>query len=294
MGRRARPELIRSALPSCEIQAFVFALILVSWIAAAAPAPADGRRLLLDCEKSFLKIETIRGSTKTHSTAYPNGQTDPIVEDAVTDFWYHRFHDIRFENTRPLTHTVISDGKMLWIWSPLENALVEEPLESAAIAARTLLSLHPGFGIDHLAPIPLDDFRATVKPKDGTSDVVVTLTPLANETLRATLQIVVDPDRHFVRQILSLVKEGGTVISDVRFSDEVAVKPGVWFAKRVVTKELLPDGSTIEQVKVYERLKFDTPIDPKKFAFEAPEGSRRVRVVDVEASKKSGSMPETK
>jgi len=270
----------------------VFTLAFAAWI-AAAPAPAsavDGRRLLLDCEKSYLKIETMRGTIKTRSTAYPAGQTDPVVEDAVSDFWYRRFNNIRYENTRPLPHTVISDGKTLWIWSPSEDAIVEEPLESATLAARTLLSVHPGFGIDHLAPIPLDDFRATTKPKEGTTDVVVTLSPLANETLRATLELVVDPDRRFVRQIRTLVKEGGTVISDVRFADEVEAKPGIWFARRVTTKELLPDGSTVEQVKVYERLKFDAPIDAKKFAFEPPAGAHRVRVVDVEASKKSGNI----
>ena len=272
----------------------MLALAAAAWISAAPAAAVDGRRLLLDCEKSFLAIETIRGTTKTRSTAYPSGQMEPVVEDAISDFWYRRFDDIRFENVKPLPHTVIANGTTLWIWSPSENAIVEEPLASATLAARTLLSVYPGFGIDHLAPIPLDDFRAIAKPAAGSTDVVVTLVPLANETLRATLQIVVDPGRRFVRQILSLVREGGTVISDVRFSDEVEARPGVWFARRVVTKELLPDGSTVEQVKVYERLRFDTPIDAKKFAFETPEGAQRVRVVDVAASTKSGNIRETK
>lgn len=275
----------------------MFALLAAAWILAAPPlppaVPVDGRRLLLDCEKSFLKIETMRGTIKTRSTAYANGTVEPIVEDAVSDFWYRRFNDIRFENVKPLPHTVISDGKTLWIWSPQENAIVEEPLDSATLATRTLLSVHPGFGIDLLAPIPLDDFRASTKA-DEAGDVVVTLVPLANETLRATLELVVDDERRFVRRLRTLVKEGGTVISDVRFTDEVEAKPGVWFARKVATKELLPDGSTVEQAKTYERLRFDVAVETKKFTFDPPEGALRVRVVDVKAGQKGVSIPETR
>ena len=289
----------------------MFALVLAAWIAGAAPPasaePVDGRRLLLDCEKRFLRVETIRGTTKTRSTAWAPGETTPAVEDSQSDFWYRRSEDIRFENAHPIPNTVVWNGNTLWIWSPSENAIVEEPAATAPLATRTLLSVHPGFGIDHLAPIPIDDFRANAKPiadstlgKDGGSpgDVVVTLAPLANETHRATIQVVVDPARHFVRRIVSRVSEAGTVISDVRFFDEVEARPGTWFARRVVTKQLLPDGSTLESEKRYERLRFDTKIDDAKFHQEIPEGALRVRVVDVKASPTGPGgvrmLPETK
>lgn len=277
----------------------VLAFVLAAWIAGAAPAsaatpaePVDGRRLLVDCEKRFLRVESLRGTTKTHSTIWPMGETTPTVEDSRSDFWYRRTDEIRFENAHPIPNTVVWNGKTLWIWSPSENAIVEEPAASAPLATRTMLSVHPGFGIDHLAPIPIDDFRTEAKPiadstlgKDGGApgDLVVTLTPLKNEAQRATTQVVVDPARHFVRRIVSRVNEAGAVISDVRFSDEVEGRPGTWFAKRVVTKQLLPDGSALESEKTYERLRFDAPIDDAKFRLDIPEGALRVRVVDVKA-----------
>lgn len=284
----------------------MFALVLAAWIAGTAATsvePADGRRLLLDCEKRFLRVETLRGTTKTRSTIWKVGETAPTVEDSQSDFWYRRSEEVRFENAHPIPNTVVWNGKTLWIWSPSENAIVEEPAASAPLATRTMLSVHPGFGIDHLAPIPIDDFRAEAKPiaestlaKDGGApgNVVVTLTPLANEAQRATTQVVVDPVRRFVRRIVSRVTESGPVISDVRFSDEVEGRPGTWFAKRVVTKQLLPDGSTLESEKTYERLRFDAPVDDAKFRLDIPEGALRVRVVDVKArptGPENGRMP---
>lgn len=273
----------------------MLAFVLAAWIAGAAATaaePVDGRRLLLDCEKRFLRVESLKGTSKTRSTIWQVGEATPTVEDARSDFWYRRTDEIRFENAHPIPNTVVWNGKTLWIWSPSENAIVEEPAETAPLATRTMLSVHPGFGIDHLAPIPIDDFRAEAKPiadstlgKDGGSpgDIVVTLTPLENEARRATTQVVVDPTRHFVRRIVSRVNEAGAVISDVRFSDEVEGRPGTWFARHVVTKQLLPDGSTVESEKTYERLRFDTPIDDAKFRLDIPEGALRVRVVDVKA-----------
>ena len=91
-----------------------------------------------------------------------------------------------------------------------------------------------------------------------------------------------------MRRIVSRVSERGPLISDVGLADEVEARPGVWFARRVTTRELLPDGSTVESVKSYERLRFDGAIDNAKFEMTLPKDALRVRVKDVRAGGQRG------
>ena len=264
--------------------------------AAKATTP-EGRRLLLDCEKQFLRIESMKGTLKTRSIIHGGGDESSGVQERLTDFAYKRFDRVRFENTVPVPHSIIWNGTTLWIWSPQENAAVEKKADEITIAARSMLSLQPGFGLDLIAAIPLDAYLATASPAaasdvkaNGSGDTVVILAPIDKTVPRATMQLVVDSRRKLVTRILTMTEVGGTLISDVRLSTPVEAKPGAWFATKVESRELLPDGSTLEQVRTFERLKFDVPIEDSKFEFRIPEGATVVPVADFNLPPASGTQ----
>ena len=249
---------------------------------AAAPAPEglpNGRRLLLDCEKQFLRIESLKGTLRTRSVVH-GGKSEPgPVSERRSDYLYARFDRVRIENAAPLEHTVIWNGKTLWIWSPRENAAVEQATSKVSALSRTMLSVQPGFGIDLLAPIPLDAYRAeaTAAAPEESGDVVVTLTPVDKAVPRATMQLVVDTARTHVTRMLVLT-ERGTVLSDLRLTKPVEAKPGIWFATQIEVRQLLDDGSTLEELRTWERLAFDMDVDPSRFEFTVPDGATRVPV----------------
>ena len=250
--------------------------MLLAWPAAGADLP-DGRRLLLDCEKQFLRIESAKGTVRTRSVVHggKSSERGPVVERR-SDFLYARFDRIRLENTAPLEHTVIWNGKTLWIWSPRENAVVEQPAAKVPMASRAMLSVQPGFGLDLLAPIPLDAYAATTAEGSSDGEVVVTLTAIDKDIPRATMQLVVDTGRRFVTRMILL--EGTTMLSDVRLKKPVEAKPGIWFATQVEARQLLGDGSTHEELRIYERLAFDVAVDDARFELVVPEGARRVSI----------------
>jgi len=246
---------------------------------ATADVTAEGRKLLLKCEKAFLRIGSMKGTIREKAIEHDHSEDEPAAE-TESDFLYKRIggnENVRFENVVPLPHSVIFDGKTIWIWSPRENAAVQEPLERVDIQTRAALSLQPGFGIDPLAPIPLDEFRTEVKKIEGPkgTQTVVTLTPLDSKAPRATMQLVVDPEKLLVTRIVSLAGEG-TALADVELTDPVEAKPGIWFATKVHTRMTVGDGTTLERLRSYERLKFDAPIEDSKFTFQVPEGAKIV------------------
>lgn len=245
----------------------------------------DGRKLLIKCEKQFLKLETIKGTIRDRVVHLETAEKAP-VQETTSDFLYKRFDSVRFENLVPVPHSVIWNGKMLWINSPQENAVVQEPAEKVPFGARAALSLTPGFGIDHLAAIPLDEYKADVKRIVGTGreELVVTLTPVDLKTPRATMQLVVDPEKLVVTRILSLVSEG-LQVSDVQMSNVVLAAPGVWFATRVHTRSMLGDGTMAEQLRTYDRLKFNVPIDDSRFTFSVPEGVKVVPLSNLQGAR---------
>jgi len=217
------------------------------------------------------------------------------VSERRSDFHYARFDRMRLENTAPLEHTVIWNGKTLWIWSPRENAVVEQPAENVAMASRAMLSVQPGYGLDLLAPIPLDAYAASSAPGATDGEVVVTLSPQPEAAAgrgwgsggetpgnnvkavpRATMQVVVDTGRRFVTRMALL--SGTTILSDVRLAKPVEAKPGIWFATQVEVRQLLDDGSTLEELRTFERLAFDGPVDASRFELVVPEGATRVSV----------------
>lgn len=264
---------------------------------ATADAPEiDGRKLLLKCEKRFLKIESMKGTIRDqiiHHDGSDDASTPP--QPITSDFVYVRGAldkgvepRIRFENVRPLPHSVIWNGDKLWIWSPQENAVVEEPAKDVPMTVRAAFGVQPGFGIDHLAPIPIDAYRADVKRvvakgKDvkspSTGHLVVTLTPIDNQVPRATMQLVVDPEKLYVTRILTLVGQpggGAIALSDVELTQPVEVAPGTWFPTRVHSLATIGDGTQIEQVRTYERLKFNLKVEDTKFSFQIPEGATKI------------------
>lgn len=236
----------------------------------------DGRRLLLDCEKQFLRIESMKGTLRTRSLVHGGKAEIGPVSERRSDFVYARFDRARFENTAPLEHTVVWNGETLWIWSPRENAAVVQPAAKVSMTSRAMLSVQPGFGLDLLAPIPLDAYAASSAPGGTSGEVVVTLSPIDNAVPRATMQLVVDSGRRFVTRMVLL--EGTTVTSDVRLRKPVEAQPGNWFATQVEVRQLLDDGSTLEELRTFERLAFDVPVEPSRFEFVVPEGATRVPV----------------
>lgn len=251
---------------------------------ATPDVTAEGRKLLLKCEKNFLKIGSMKGSIRERAVQHDSSsRASDAKGDAAfqteSDFLYKRIsgvENVRFENVVPVPHSVIFDGKTVWIWSPQENAAVQEAAERVDLQTRAALSLQPGFGIDPIAPIPLDEFRTEVKRVEGPKGVqtVVTLTPLDSSVPRATMQLVVDPEKLIVLRIVSLAE--GTTLADVELTDPVEAKPGIWFATKVHTRMTMGDGNTIERLKSYERLKFDVAIDDAKFTFQVPAGAKLV------------------
>jgi outer membrane lipoprotein-sorting protein len=201
------------------------------------------------------------------------------VTERRSDYLYSRFDRVRIENAAPLEHTVIWNGETLWIWSPRENAAVEQPAKDVSTLSRTLLSVQPGFGIDLLAPIPLDAYRAeaAAAASGEAGEVVVTLTPVDKAVPRATMQLVVDTARKHVTRMLVLT-ERGSVLSDLRLTKPIEAKPGIWFATQIEVRQLLEDGSTLEELRTWERLAFDVTVDPTRFEFKVPDGATRVPV----------------
>lgn len=251
---------------------------------AAGPEDAalDGRRLLLDCEKQFLRLTSMKGTIRDravhHEIAARGKPSEHPVQETESDFVYKRFDRIRFENLLPVPHSVIWNGEKLWIWSPQENAVVEERAEDVPLTARAGLSVQPGFGIDLLAPIPLDAYAVEVKRIVGTTGVsqtVVTLTPMDKDVPRATMRLVVDPEKRVVTRIAASVGED-IQVSDVQLSEFVEAVPGIWFATRVHSRTLLGDGTQLEQLRSFERMKFNVPVEDSKFEFRAPEGAKVV------------------
>lgn len=256
--------------------AAILAALLSSTAIAASELP-DGRRLLLDCEKQFLRIETIKGTLRTRSLVHGGGSDERgPVSERRSDFVYARFDRVRFENTAPLEHTVVWNGKTLWIWSPRENAVVEQPAEKIAMSSRAMLSVQPGFGLDLLAPIPLDAYAATSAAGAKEGEVVVTLSPVDKTVPRATMQLVVETGRRFVTRMVLL--DGATILSDVRLGKPVEAKPGIWFATQVEMRQLLADGSTLEELRTFERLGFDVLVDPSRFELVVPKDATRVSI----------------
>ncbi len=267
---------------------------------AVADAPEiDGRKLLLTCEKKFLKLETIKGTIRDQVLQHDGEDDGKTIPQAISsDFVYHRGAiakdaqpRIRFENVRPLPHSVIWNGDKFWIWSPQENAVVEEAATAVPMAIRAAFGVQPGFGIDPLAPIPIDEYRADVHRIVGsakgkgdvkstaTGHLVVTLTPIDNKAPRATMQLVVDPEKHYVTRILTLVGQpngGALSLSDVQYSNPIEAAPGVWFPTRVHSLATVGDGGQLEQVRTYERLKFNVKIEDAKFSFQIPDGATKI------------------
>ena len=245
-----------------------------------APLP-DGRRLLLDCEKQFLRLASIEGTLRVRSVLHePRGGGIGPIEERRSDFVYARFDRVRFENVVPVPHSVIWNGETLWIWSPRENAAVEQPAEAVSALSRSLLSLQPGFGIDLLAPIPLDAYRARTERvtggAEGENDVRVVLEPADED--RAPMELYVDRAKRMVTRIRVLSRPEGAPVSDVRLTKPVQAKEGIWFATQVEARQLLADGSTLEELRTFERLKFDAAVDERLFEFTLPEGATRVPV----------------
>lgn len=257
----------------------IIGLLAMVSVLATAEAP-DGRRLLLDCEKQFLRLETIQGTVHARTLVHGGGLDPSPIAERRSDFVYARDRGVRFENTAPLPHTVVWDGVSVRVWSPQENAFVEERAEDVPMTSRTMLSVQPGFGMDLLAPVPIDAYRASAAPAPaGTpdGDVVVTLVSREETGRHATLRFVVDSARKRVTRILAL-SERGTPVSDVTLAAPVEARDGIWVATRLEMRQLLADGSTYEEVRVYERLKFDAPVEASAFALEAPPDATRVSV----------------
>ena len=256
----------------------MIALALVTMLAAAPELEA--RSLLLDCEKQFLRLETVQGTMRARSVVHGGGLAPSAVAERLSDFVYARDRGVRFENTAPLPHTVVWDGASVRVWSPQENAFVQERGEDVPASSRALLSVQPGFGMDLLAPVPLDAYRASAAPApEGTADgdVVVTLVPRDGAADRATLRFVVDTAKRRVTRILAL-SERGTPVSDVHLAAPVEARPGIWVATRLEMRQLLADGSTLEELRTFERLRFDAPVRADAFVLEPPADAVRVTV----------------
>src|SRR5205823_7872360 len=135
-------------------------------------------------------------------------------------------------------------------------AAVQEKAADVPMDTRAALSLQPGYGIDLIAPIPIDEYQAEVKRVEGPlgSSVVVSLTPVDTSHPRATMRVVVDPEKLLVNRIVSSFGEGAA-ISDVELSSPVEAAPGIWFNTQVHSRTKLADGSSLEQLRSFERLK---------------------------------------
>lgn len=262
----------------------MIALLAAAAIATPPPPPdtaADARRLLLACEKRFLHLHTIEGTI--HRTATRAGET----EETESDFAYRDDDHVFFENAFPVPHTVFWDGATLTIWSPQENAVVQEPASHLSIAERTVFGVEPGYGLDPLGPIAIDRYVGSVKDGDGPDGgaKVVTLTPVDKRDPRATMRLVVDPQKRVVTRI-ETSEEGLGIVSSVESLDGfVEAQPGVWFATTRRTESLLSDGTKVEESLVLERLKFDRTIDDSRFTFDVPKGARRIPLAQALGAK---------
>ncbi|HVO30900.1 MAG TPA: outer membrane lipoprotein carrier protein LolA [bacterium] len=247
-------------------------------------AEGDGRKLLLDCEKHFLKIHSLRGTIRERSIILG---VDTQPSETETDFWMRPAEEkVRFEKSVPLPHTVVFNGKHLWVWSPKENAALEAEAADLDAASRTAFDVVPGFGIDVIAPVGLDQYRTEVKRVEGTRTVVI-LTPMDSAPSRATIQIVVDPAKHVVERLVIVVGDLG--IADSEMMDFVEAKPGIFFPSRVHSRLLLPDGTSVEKLRMYERMKYDAPIEDAKFTFDVPADAKRIPLAQGAASASVGS-----
>ena len=254
-------------------------LLAAAAAAAIANSPpdtaADARRLLLTCEKRFLHLHSIEGTMRR---AAARGDEKAETE---TDFAYRDDDHAFFENAYPVPHSVYWDGATLTVWSPQENAVVQEPASHLSMAERAVFGVEPGYGLDPLGPIALDRYVGDVKDGEGGAKVV-TLTPVDKRDPRATMRLVVDPEKWVVTRI-ETNEEGLGIVSSVQSLDGfVEAKAGIWFATTRRTESVLSDGTKVEESLVLERLKFDQTIDDSRFSFEVPKGARRIPLAQVE------------
>lgn len=248
----------------------------------STPAPAndaaDARRLLLSCEKRFLHLHSIQGTMRRSATRGSETQ------QTESDFAYRDDDHVLFENAFPVPHTVYWDGATLTIWSPQEDAVAQEPASRLSMTERALFGVEPGYGLDPLGPIALDRYVPSVKEGDGGAKVV-TLTPVDKSDPRATMRLVIDPEKRVVTRI-ETSEEGLGIVSSVESLDGfVEAKPGIWFATTRRTESVLSDGTKVAESLALERLKFDETIADARFTFEVPKGARRIPLMPLTEKK---------
>ena len=244
----------------------------------AADTAAEARRLLLTCEKRFLHLHTIQGTMHRIATRGDEKQ------ETESDFAYRDDDHVFFENTFPVPHSVFFDGTTLTIWSPQENAVVQEPASHLSMPERTVFGVEPGYGLDPLGPIALDRYVGSVKDGDGADagTRIVTLTPVDKRDPRATMRLVVDPQKRVVTRI-ETSEEGLGIVSSVESLDGfVEAGPDIWFATTRRTESVLSDGTKVQESLVLERLKFDETLDDARFTFDVPKGARRIPLAQAE------------
>ena len=81
---------------------------------ATADTPAEGRRLRLKSEKSFLRIGSMKGTIREKAIQHGSAESaDDPASETESDFLYKRIsgmENVRFETVVPVPLSVIFDG----------------------------------------------------------------------------------------------------------------------------------------------------------------------------------------
>lgn len=231
---------------------------------------------LLEAARRLNRLRTIRGFTDQRVET--RGRTLLLR----ASFLFARPRSIRYEYVEPVEQTILCDGETVWMLPPRptereaapphegRRRWVQRELRALGITERSSLGLIPGYGLDLLAPLPVDSFTYSFEAR-GPRRTTVLLSPRADGPpgLQA-LRIDLDPTLAVVTAIRFYV--GGAdaqAQGEVRYSDFQATPEGVFFPRRAQTVWRLEGGDLRVDAR-HRSLVFNRPVPPERFQPGAP------------------------
>jgi outer membrane lipoprotein carrier protein len=212
-------------------------LVLASLAALAAPAAAQPAAPALDevvrgVEEAYGRMTDLRADIAQTAFNKSLNQTIP----AQGTVYLKKGGKLRWEYTEPTPQVIVSDGKTIWLYTPMLNQVNTGPApEALAGPAGSFLSglgrLHEHFGVRFLNP---------AQPRDAEGSVVLDLAPK-------------QPLPTLTRLILSF-------------------DPNGWQLRRAIVYDQFENTVTMK----FTKLTINSGLDDRLFVFAAPKGAATV------------------
>ncbi len=223
-------------------------IFLLSYSTLHAVNISPALKILLQIEKKFLELKTIKGTFI--KTVTKDGETVKIH----CKFFYKKPDKIRFDYLEPIVRNLKSDGKTLY-FSENKKQIVKS-ISSLSIQEKANYGLITGFGLDYLAPIKVELYEFKIKEEKGENLIISAVSQKSN---LPSMEFYVNKQKKFITNI-KYFDNKNSLLAEIKFFDFKEISKDNWFAMKTAF-----NNSLIKEETEYNNMRFNIELDDKLF-----------------------------